>query len=338
VKTWVGRSPEMSFWTLSLHSRLMPRMMWRGVMFVREVQGRGLKHVDKRRVLAKGSSREVLAELADLIERTHGGDDGEDGKSWLLRHDDGDLTLVAVGDGWASVKSASDDYALAHRRCEEIATQVRAPNDDVAITPIAFWALNPAGWPQPMSRKLRTPSWEEIAGNYGDAVRASMEQLFELRDAPAERMILWHGPSGTGKTFALRALAREWRSWCDVSFIADPEGILGRFPVYLMEVSTFAAGHSDEEAAKRSKLIVLEDSGELMSADARREAGQGLSRLLNLTDGLIGQGLKAMVLITTNEPITSLHPAVVRPGRCLSQIEFGRFLPSKRTGGSPTTT
>src|SRR5580658_4074002 len=76
-----------------------------GVMFLREVQGRGLKHLDARRVLAKGSSMEVLGELADLIERTHGGDDEEDGKSWLLRHDDGDLTLVSVGDGWASVDS-----------------------------------------------------------------------------------------------------------------------------------------------------------------------------------------------------------------------------------------
>jgi ATP-dependent 26S proteasome regulatory subunit len=36
-----------------------------------------------------------------------------------------------------------------------------------------------------------------------------------------------------------------------------------------------------------------------------------------------------MVLITTNEPITSLHPAVVRPGRCLSQIEFGLLSPEQ---------
>jgi len=30
-----------------------------------------------------------------------------------------------------------------------------------------------------------------------------------------------------------------------------------------------------------------------------------------------------MVLITTNEPLSALHPAVTRPGRLLSEIEFG---------------
>ena len=41
-----------------------------------------------------------------------------------------------------------------------------------------------------------------------------------------------------------------------------------------------------------------------------------------MADGFIGQGVNAIVLITTNEPIGRLHPAVVRPGRCLAEIEF----------------
>ena len=45
----------------------------------------------------------------------------------------------------------------------------------------------------------------------------------------------------------------------------------------------------DDERAWR--LLVLEDAGELMAASARAEVGQGLSRLLNLTDGLLGQGV-----------------------------------------------
>lgn len=53
--------------------------------------------------------------------------------------------------------------------------------------------------------------------------------------------------------------------------------------------------------------------------------GQRLSRLLNVVDGLIGQGLRVLVLVTTNEPLGSLHPAVTRPGRCAAQIEFAAF-------------
>lgn len=48
-----------------------------------------------------------------------------------------------------------------------------------------------------------------------------------------------------------------------------------------------------------------------------------MGRLLNLADGLLGQGLRCLFLITTNEQLGRIHPAVVRPGRCLAQVEFG---------------
>src|SRR6185437_13489473 len=56
---------------------------------------------------------------------------------------------------------------------------------------------------------------------------------------------------------------------------------------------------------------------------AKERSGQGLARLLNLTDGLLGQGLSLLIVLTTNEPLERLHPAVVRPGRCIAQIEVG---------------
>ena len=70
-------------------------------------------------------------------------------------------------------------------------------------------------------------------------------------------------------------------------------------------------------------LVVLEDAGEPMSTTARAAPGYGLSRGLTLTDGPLGQGLELPLLITTNEPLGTLHPAVTRPGRCLAEVEFG---------------
>ena len=40
---------------------------------------------------------------------------------------------------------------------------------------------------------------------------------------------------------------------------------------------------------------------------------------------MIGQGLKILLLVTTNEPVKSFHEAVARPGRCASQITFNTF-------------
>jgi hypothetical protein len=86
-----------------------------------------------------------------------------------------------------------------------------------------------------------------------------------------------------------------------------------------------ANGEDDDEedgAGKAWRLLVLEDTGELLTPDAKAVIGQGLSRFLNVVDGLIGQGLRVLVLVTTNEEIKTLHPAVSRPGRCAANIDF----------------
>ncbi|MHB8289277.1 MAG: hypothetical protein ACYDEY_08585 [Acidimicrobiales bacterium] len=36
-----------------------------------------------------------------------------------------------------------------------------------------------------------------------------------------------------------------------------------------------------------------------------------------------------MILLTTNDGVGRLHPAVTRPGRCLSVLEFPRFTPGE---------
>ena len=43
---------------------------------------------------------------------------------------------------------------------------------------------------------------------------------------------------------------------------------------------------------------------------------------MNVTDGMLGQTSNTLFLITTNEPVSSFHEAVSRPGRCAALVEF----------------
>jgi hypothetical protein len=100
----------------------------------------------------------------------------------------------------------------------------------------------------------------------------------------------------------------------------DPE-LLFANSGYLLKI---ALGDGDEnEDRDRTRILILEDCDELIATGAKERSGQGLARLLNLTDGLLGQGLSLLVALTTNEPVTHLHPAIVRPGRCIAEIEVG---------------
>lgn len=293
-------------------------------IFVEQLMARGIPHVTNARWMTQAESLDEVLPYAISTGR------GETEQAALL-----DLESVVGGECLAYVFLRLG-YLYGHLAARELPVLADAeewmrtsfprtqPTDDRSV-PLTFWSAGPHG-AHAVGRGITTPEWSEISANYPVRVRAEVEALLGREFHPSGgQLVLWYGPPGTGKTHALRSLAWEWRSWCETHYVTDPESFFGRSSYMLEVLLQEDDSHSSDQSTPKWRLLILEDTGELLAADAKEQAGQGLSRLLNVVDGIIGQGLRVLVLVTTNEPLTRLHPAISRPGRCAAKIEFGPF-------------
>jgi hypothetical protein len=269
-----------------------------------------------------------LAPLASYVIRDHGA------VELIIPHEE---TLIYIyfwnGEVQSQIAARSEEAwkeAAAWIRSQ----MVEAPKDEPNIIPITFWS-NTANGPHSVGRRIHVPTWDEIADNYTVDVRDQLSNMMtNFKPAHGGQLIIWEGQPGTGKTYSLRALANSWRKWANFHYVVDPEEFFGN-AAYMIQVILQDGNEyypmleddvDDEDGQEMKwKVLILEDCGELLSADAKERTGQAVARLLNVVDGMIGQGLKLLVLVTTNEPVKKFHKAITRPGRCAAMVEYKKF-------------
>lgn len=156
--------------------------------------------------------------------------------------------------------------------------------------------------------------------HYGKGFMDFHTKVLERFQKEKKGLFLFHGSPGTGKTFYIRSLIR---------------GLIemGKFVIYLPpdmvnqlaspEMMTFLTNTIMEKSDEgKSCVILLEDAETLLVSRDGYSRSNGISNLLNITDGLLNDMLSVQVIATFNTNLEDIDKALLRPERLIARKEF----------------
>lgn len=161
---------------------------------------------------------------------------------------------------------------------------------------------------------------KDLDVNYGHGFEKFHNELMQRFNSSTKGLVLFHGVPGTGKTYYIRHLLRKMvANHKDVIYI--PPNMVDHLvdPAFMTFLSSELKSWSEDG---HSCVLLIEDAEPLL---AKRQEGvriQGVTNLLNMTDGLLNDMLNIQIICTFNVDLRKLDSALLRPGRLIARKEF----------------
>lgn len=166
----------------------------------------------------------------------------------------------------------------------------------------------------------KTPKLSYLDLHYGKGFSDFNDKLLQKLNKNTKGLVLFHGEPGTGKTHYIRYLLNElaklnksviYFSPSMASQITDPS-----FMSFLSEWIT----ENDKDV-----ILLIEDAEPLLQTRITANRSEGISNLLNLTDGILNDMLGVTVICTFNTEIGKIDSALLRPERLVARKYFSKL-------------
>jgi hypothetical protein len=150
--------------------------------------------------------------------------------------------------------------------------------------------------------------------NYGSEFAKIHELIIERLNKPNDKgIILLHGDPGTGKTSYIKHLT---------SLILDKDILF--IPPSMAEMLSeptiipFLMDH-------KNSILIIEDAERVIGDREGNGSPAGVSNILNLTDGILGDCLNIQVVATFNMKREKIDKALLRKGRLIAEHKFEKL-------------
>jgi len=150
----------------------------------------------------------------------------------------------------------------------------------------------------------------DIELGYGKAFKPIHEKIIhKLNEPKSKGLVLLHGTPGTGKTHYLKYLASKIKNK-RVLFIPP---FLADF-ITSPEMTPFLIQNA-------GSVLFIEDA-ERVITDRQNGGGNGVSNILNITDGILSDILNIQIVATFNMDKAKIDEALLRKGRLIAEHKF----------------
>jgi len=162
--------------------------------------------------------------------------------------------------------------------------------------------------------------------HYGEGMEDFHEKQIKRLMSGSKGIILLYGDPGTGKSFYIKRLCRDLFK-VNKKILYLPNNMVDNigtpsFNNFLLDW----ADNNVEDGTKKGILIIIEDAERvLLKRDDNPYGADGVSNILNSTDGILNDFLNIQVLATFNTTIDKIDDAILRKKRTLAVKEFKKL-------------